>query len=424
MAIDVRPVPLAYYNRPTRKKLNIVHGRGGSKSGRALGGGGAGDGAPLASRQVISPDVVGLDDESMRDAVSVETQAPIEARGGRAIYQPGSIMDIITSGGSARSNPAYDPAKAIGGENVPYKPATGVGGWFRRAFMGDTSNTENIRAQQAQGQAWAGEAAAKAAKAEQLAAEDRQFGRQKEIYGLQSADLDKKLQAQQALQDEKLASYETREADRRAAEANKLDEDFLNKAALADINNESKETVADKNNATKQAVTKLVTEGKMDVAQALIDGRISLAEVNNMAKDAMLDKTIAGAMSRVEAESATKRAIAEGKNDTGLAIQKLRNLAVTPKAGVLINPALFGGQTPYRFSPADPFTHSPGGFGPVDGSGDSLGGALKGPGNPAALKPGASALQQILSEKAQVEMMPEQLQAWEILKKRREQGGK
>jgi hypothetical protein len=430
MAIDVTPVPLAYHNRPTRKKLNIVHGRGGSKSGAALQGGGArgatGDGAALASREIISPDVVGLGDADMQDAVSIETQAPITSRGGRAIYQPGSLMEIITSGGSARANPDYVAAKPIGDDNLPYKPASGVGGWFRRAFMGDTSNTENIRAQQQQGQAWSADAAAKTAKAEQLAAEDRQFGRQKELYGLQSADLDKKLQAQQAIQDDKLSSYEARDADKLAAEQENGIQSFLDKAALADINNTSKETIAGGNNATKQAIQELRNTGNVELANAVADGRLSVAEANNAAKSSIVDRQIAGSMDRVAAEATSRQAIAAGKNDTGLAIQKLRNLAVTPKAGSLINPELFGGKTPYRFTSPDPFTHSAGGFGPVDGSGDSLGGALKGPGNAAAQRSGAKAAQQIQLERAQegavLEPTPEELAAW--LKLRREKGGK
>ncbi len=57
-----------------------------------------------------------------------------------------------------RVNPAYDPSKAIGGENVPYQESKGIGGFFRR-LLGDESNRMNIEAQQAQGAKWEAEAA-------------------------------------------------------------------------------------------------------------------------------------------------------------------------------------------------------------------------------------------------------------------------
>lgn len=435
MAITVAPVPLAYYHRPTRKKLNIVHGRGGSKSGKALGGGGTGEEAPLASREIIDPGVVGISDEDMQDAVTKETQQPIEARGGRAIYTPGSIMDIITSGHSNRANPNYDPSQAIGGENVPYKPATGIGGWFRRAFMGDSSNTDNIAAQQQQGRAWAAADAARKAKEEGLAAEDRAFGRQKELIGMQDdratkaqqaaeAIWDKRLAGMQAIQDSKEASAQSLAAEKLASDTALDEMQFMDKATLAAINNQSKEGIASETNETKKAVAQLISDGKIDAANALMAGRITLADINNAAKAEQLDKTIAGAFSRAELDSKTRQAIATGKNDTGLAIQKLRNLGIQVKPGNMINPELFSGKSPYMFSPADPFTHSAGGFGPVDGSGDSLGGQLKGPGNPAAFKPGAKAANQIQVERAVegalLDMTPEEKQAWEILKARRE----
>ena len=53
-----------------------------------------------------------------------------------------------------RANTSYDPSKAIGGENVPYKPA----GFFR-SFLGDPANRKNIESQQAQGAKWEAEAA-------------------------------------------------------------------------------------------------------------------------------------------------------------------------------------------------------------------------------------------------------------------------
>jgi hypothetical protein len=57
-----------------------------------------------------------------------------------------------------RANEAFDPSKAIGGENVPYQESKGIGGFFRR-MLGDESNRMNIEAQQAQGAEWRAEAA-------------------------------------------------------------------------------------------------------------------------------------------------------------------------------------------------------------------------------------------------------------------------
>ena len=56
-----------------------------------------------------------------------------------------------------RANKAFDPSKAIGGENVPFQESKGVGGFFRR-MLGDESNQQNIAAQQAQGAEWRQEA--------------------------------------------------------------------------------------------------------------------------------------------------------------------------------------------------------------------------------------------------------------------------
>ena len=101
-----------------------------------------------------------IDAESGEDpnAPRVETQQPIENRGGSARY-------MIHGGGPKidlsflvpeRANKAFDPSKAIGGENVPDKESKGVGGFLRR-LLGDESNKQNIEAQQVQGAKWAAE---------------------------------------------------------------------------------------------------------------------------------------------------------------------------------------------------------------------------------------------------------------------------
>ena len=133
-------------------------------------------GVPLASRPIEggpalpSPQEYNpiIDAESGEDpnAPRVETQQPIESRGGSARYmlQTGGPRLDLSFLVPERANPNYDPNKAIGGENVPYQESKGIGGFFRR-MLGDESNRMNIEAQQAQGAEW--REAEKEAKAEE-----------------------------------------------------------------------------------------------------------------------------------------------------------------------------------------------------------------------------------------------------------------
>lgn len=135
-------------------------------------------GAPLASRPIEggpalpSPKEYNpiIDAESGEDpnAPRVETQQPIENRGNSARYmiQGGGPRIDLSFLVPERANKAFDPSKAIGGENVPYQESTGVGGFFRR-LLGDESNRMNIEAQQAQGAEWR-EAEKEAQKEERL----------------------------------------------------------------------------------------------------------------------------------------------------------------------------------------------------------------------------------------------------------------
>lgn len=253
---------------------------------------------------------------------------------------------------------------------------------------------------------------------------------------MQAEENAKRDASREAIQDARDASYETRDADALAAAQAKGINDDLQIMDLADLNNKSRETIASGNAASRENIAGLSNEGKLavaelnangrrDVADALILGHITVAQANNIARSSVVDRQIAGSMDRVAAETASRQAIAAGKNDTGMAIQKLRNLGIAPKAGSLINPELFGGKTPYMFSPANPFTHSAGGFGPVD-SAEQMGGQLKGPGNSAAQRPGTKAAERFQLERAQegaqLEPTPEELAMW--LKMKREKGGK
>jgi hypothetical protein len=120
-------------------------------------------GAPLASRQVAAPiqetgpEAMSITDgeASAQPQMITETQQPIENRGDSARYmiQGGGPKIDLSFLVPERANKAYDPSKAIGGENVPYQESKGIGGFFRR-LLGDESNRMNIEAQQAQGAEW------------------------------------------------------------------------------------------------------------------------------------------------------------------------------------------------------------------------------------------------------------------------------
>jgi hypothetical protein len=135
----------------------------------------AATGAPLASRPIEggpalpSPQEYNpiIDAESGEDpnAPRVETQQPITQRGvdPRFMIQGGGPRLDFSGLVPERANPNYDPNKAIGGENVPYKPS----GFFR-SFLGDPSNRMNIEAQQAQGAEWRADAKAEKERANKM----------------------------------------------------------------------------------------------------------------------------------------------------------------------------------------------------------------------------------------------------------------
>lgn len=77
-----------------------------------------------------------------------EGQAAIAQQGASPRYDAGSIMGLVSSLRSpGEANTAFDPSKPIGGENVPYKGTSGVGGVFSRIF-GNRANELNVEAQQ------------------------------------------------------------------------------------------------------------------------------------------------------------------------------------------------------------------------------------------------------------------------------------
>ena len=106
---------------------------------------------PIYRRRVpLVRDLVG-DKTDKKEAARLplaEGQAPIAQQGASPRYDAGSIMGLVSSLRSpGEVNPTFDPSKPIGGENVPYKGTSGVGGVFSRIF-GNRANELNIEAQQ------------------------------------------------------------------------------------------------------------------------------------------------------------------------------------------------------------------------------------------------------------------------------------
>lgn len=104
-------------------------------------------------------------------------QAPIAQQGASPRYDAGSIMGLVSSLRSpGEANTAFDPSKPIGGENVPYKGTSGIGGIVSRIF-GNRANELNVEAQQLE----AAEMRDKAAKEEERLAGIETYRTQRSI---------------------------------------------------------------------------------------------------------------------------------------------------------------------------------------------------------------------------------------------------
>lgn len=207
-------------------------------------------GAPLASREVeapiqeTGPEAMSITDgeASTQPQMITETQQPIENRGDSARYmiQGGGPRIDLSFLVPERVNKAFDPSKAIGGENVPYQESTGVGGFFRR-LLGDESNRMNIEAQQAQGAEWR-EAEKEAQKEERLLKRMQEANRpiqerfDKELKYRQDKDIRDEIAREDALNmqlaregekdilsDIDMARKEERDAEERALRTRELD---------------------------------------------------------------------------------------------------------------------------------------------------------------------------------------------------------
>lgn len=212
--------PMYYANRHTARAQNRtaggtqsvpVSGRHGptidlaAMKGKTTPKGGSGG---LASRQIeapiqeTGPEAMSITDgeASTQPQMVTETQQPIENRGGSARYmiQGGGPKIDLSFLVPERANKAFDPSKAIGGENVPFQESKGVGGFLRR-MLGDESNQKNIEYQQAQGAEWRQDA-------KEQKAEDRILNRMREGDKPTAERFTKQLAENKAIRDEEYAT--------------------------------------------------------------------------------------------------------------------------------------------------------------------------------------------------------------------------
>jgi hypothetical protein len=160
-------------------------------------------------------------------------QPAITAQGRSPRYDAGSIMGVISSLRSpGEANTTYDPSKPIGGENVPYKPTTGIGGALSR-FFGNQANEMNVAAQEQQ----AAEKMAEEATAKERQAKKEDLAEEIALRAKEPArqfDVEQKRLADKAIRDE-IKGYED-EAVRLAREGQEdvlRDADMVRKEALA-----------------------------------------------------------------------------------------------------------------------------------------------------------------------------------------------
>ena len=164
------------YTSPTPRRTGATIDLSPLKTAPKGGAGGLESRQIPAAIQEAGPEAMSVEggEASMQPQMVTETQQPIENRGGSARYmiQGGGPRIDLSFLVPERANKAFDPSKAIGGENVPFQESRGVGGFFRR-MLGDESNQQNIAAQQAQGAEWRQEA-------KELKAEERLLNRMRE----------------------------------------------------------------------------------------------------------------------------------------------------------------------------------------------------------------------------------------------------
>ena len=164
------------YTSPTPRRTGATIDLSPLKTAPKGGSGGLESRQIPAAIQEAGPEAMSVEggEASMQPQMVTETQQPIENRGGSARYmiQGGGPKIDLSFLVPERANKAFDPSKAIGGENVPFQESKGVGGFFRR-MLGDESNQQNIAAQQAQGAEWRQEA-------KELKAEERLLNRMRE----------------------------------------------------------------------------------------------------------------------------------------------------------------------------------------------------------------------------------------------------
>ena len=140
--------PSLFSGKSAKKPPTGESGSGGlaSRIVEGLSSGGKGGGGESLPAQEYDPvtDAESGEDPNVPRGATVETQQPITQRGvdPRFMIQGNGPRIDLSGFFPERANTSYDPSKAIGGENVPYKPA----GFFR-SFLGDPANRKNIESQ-------------------------------------------------------------------------------------------------------------------------------------------------------------------------------------------------------------------------------------------------------------------------------------
>ena len=222
---------------------NVIKSKAQASGGKSRRGGGAL--ASAATGALATRDIPMGDDQGppMQDK-----QTPLRATAASPNYTPGSLMDVIAGNRTGETNPNFDSSKAIGGDNVPYKETSGVGGFFSRVF-GNKANELNAAAQREQGAEWkADEREAKRLaredeiEARRAAREDERFNKQQEIIDARRRG-DREYQAMDNIFEQARRSDE-KQQDIARAEKQRLQEQVTSDARYADAQNLQREKLA------------------------------------------------------------------------------------------------------------------------------------------------------------------------------------
>jgi len=297
--IEIATVKPAYFYSSKDRRVNAHGGKGSQRASLDLSGvtgkknkgasGGGEDSAGPASHDSGKMVDSGAAANAEGDPLMVpekETQAPIMATGRKPAFSIGNSANGNIDLGSLlseRTNAAFDATKPVGGDNVPFQPTTGLGGWFRRAF-GDQSNEKNLQAQGQQGARWEAEKALKDQQAREDARDMNKFNQQLAIQT--NADEERKA--------ERAAAQKMHEEDRDAAQRRWASTETANiyDREQADIDRNLNRTATTNHQRAMEDLAKQELEIKKKLAEAkgdptphvtaLQDGSIVIAGPNGV----------------------------------------------------------------------------------------------------------------------------------------------